>query len=299
MKKKVGQLPSSVDFMLLGACNLRCSFCFGPQHKIPPINTDKAIEIIKKLAANGVKRIVFTGGEPTLIKDLPKILASAKNNQLSTVLATNGLLLWADKKILNKIYPYLDWLSLPLEGDTAETNALMRTGFRQNEGYRHYAAVLGLIPKIRQDYPNLKIKLGTVIARPNINHIIGIPAVLASHKAVPDVWKLYQVSPSEYAKANYSQLEVSNEEFEKIYRKALKLAKQFGIPRIIKYTNSERPGKYFFINPEGDVLIVHPKNNDYYPIGNILYDFDNLIKGWRNYINEDSLTKNFESTYPL
>src|SRR5665811_862736 len=112
------RLPSSVDFMLLGSCDLKCSFCFGPQHEMPAIQNDKAISIVNKLASNGVERVVFTGGEPTLIDGLPDILKAAKDRGLTTVLSTNGILLASNEELLDKIAPNLDWIALPLEGDT-------------------------------------------------------------------------------------------------------------------------------------------------------------------------------------
>jgi MoaA/NifB/PqqE/SkfB family radical SAM enzyme len=263
------------------------------------MKTNQIIKIIHKLATNGVKRIIFTGGEPTFIKDLPNILNEAKKSGLTTIISTNGLLLASNPKLLRQITLRLDWIALPLEGDSAESNATMRFGLKPNSGVRQFYAVLKLIKKIKREYPNLKVKLGTVVAQPNINHVVNIPRMLAFYQAIPDTWKLYQISPSGYGKLNYDKLKISDEKFKKVYAKAREQAIKFGIPNVVEYTNSERPGKYIFINPEGDVLIIHPKYNDYYKIGNILDDFNNVIKNWGNYINENSLTKNFEMTYPF
>lgn len=292
------RFPTSVDFMLLGSCDLKCSFCFGPQHEMPAIQTDKAINIVNKLASNGVERVVFTGGEPTLIDDLPDILKAAKDRGLTTVLSTNGILLASNGELLDKIAPSLNWIALPLEGDTSEINGAMRTGFEDDAGVKHFETVLNLIPKIKEKYPELRIKLGTVVTKQNIDHVTGIPNLLAARKAIPDTWKLYQFSPSEYGKINYSSLEISDEEFEMVYEQARERALQAGIPNIAKHTNTERPGKHLFINPKGDALTVHSDTNDYFPIGNILSNFNEVANRWKSYTNNDVLTANFESTYP-
>lgn len=295
MEKK---FPSSVDFMLLGTCNLKCNFCFGPNHEIPAMRTDFAVDVIDKLSRNGVESIVFTGGEPTLIKDLPVILSAAKNRNLATVLSTNGLTLASKEELLDEIAPHLDWIALPLEADTPEVNADMRVGFTPDAGIKHFDAVLGLIPRIRERYPDLKIKLGTVVAQPNSDHVAGIPDLLVSRGATPDTWKLYQVSPSEYGKLNYSNLEISDEEFERVYEEARARAIEAGIPNVQKYTNRERPGKYLFINPRGDALTVHPDTNDYFLIGNVLTGFNEVANKLRSHININALTTNFGRTYP-
>jgi len=292
------RFPSSVDFMLLGTCNLKCSFCFGPQHEIPAMQADVAIGIINELASNGVERVIFTGGEPTLIKDLPAILQAAKSRDLTTVLSTNGMLMASNDELLHDIASNLDWIALPLEADTPEVNAKMRIGFTPDAGLKQFEDVLSLIPKIRERYPGLGIKLGTVVAQPNLNNIAGIPDLLASRNAIPDTWKLYQISPSEYGKINYASLQVSDEEFERVYKEAEKRALRVGVPNVTKYTNQERPGKYLFINPRGDVLIVHPESNDYYPVGNIIANFNEVANNWGVYVRNDILTANFDTTYP-
>lgn len=292
------RFPSAVNFMLLGACNLRCPFCFGPRHEIPAMQTDLAIGIVNKLASNGVERLVFTGGEPTLIKDLPVILRATKSRGLTTVLSTNGMFIASNDELLDKIASSLDWIALPLDADTSSVNAKLRVGLNADAGIKHFDAVLSLIPKIRERYPRLGIKLGTVVTQLNLDSILNIPNLLVSRNAIPDTWKLYQVSASEYGKINYVQLQVGDEEFTRVYEKAREHALGVGIPNVTKYTNQERPGKYLFINPLGEVLVVHPIANDYYSIGNILTNFNGVLNNWRNYVKNDALTANFATTYP-
>lgn len=292
-------LPSSVDFMLLGQCNLRCSFCFGPQHEIPAMETGKVKSIIQAFSRNGVERVVFTGGEPTLIRDLPEILSEAKKVGLFTVLSTNGLKLDSDPSLLEKLVPSLDWIALSLDGSTSEVNAKMRVGLTPEIGLRHFGAVLRVVQRIRTDYPQLKIKIGTVVAKPNLRDVHNIPFSLRDHAAIPDTWKLYQISPSEYGKINYSELEISDDEFEGAFVKARENAREVEIKNVAKYTNAARPGKYLFINPLGEALIVDPENNDYRSIGNILNTPKKVLTGWQIYIDQNLLSKNFEDTYSM
>lgn len=290
-------LPSSVDFMLLGQCNLRCPFCFGPQHEIPAMETGKVKSIIQTLSRNGAERIVFTGGEPTLIKDLPEILSEAKKEGLFTVLSTNGLKLDSNPSLLEKLVPSLDWIALSLDGSTSEVNAKMRVGLTPEIGLKHFGAILRVVQRIRTDHPQLKIKVGTVVAKPNLKDVHNIPFSLRDHAAIPDTWKLYQISPSEYGKINYPELKISDDEFEKVFTKAKVNAGEAGIKNVVKYVNATRPGKYLFINPLGEVLIVDPEENDYQSIGNMLRTPEKVFASWQNYIVQDLLAKNFEDTY--
>ena len=288
------QLPSSVDFMLLGTCDLNCPFCFGPRHTMSAMKTETAINIIYKVAERGTKKVVFTGGEPTLMGDLPKILAEAKRQKLTTVLSTNGLKLTREKELLAQIAPHLDWIALSLDGDTPEANSRMRVGHNPNAGNEHFEATLGLIPRIRSEHPLLKIKLGTVISQANAPYISGIPDLLRSRNALPDTWKLYQISPSTYGSDNYSWLKISDEEYESTYRRASEEATRVRIPNVVRHTNEERPGKHMFIDPAANVLVVDRSTNDYHSIGNAQGGFDKIVDCWQNYVDQDILSSNFE-----
>lgn len=292
------ELPSSVDFMLLGTCNLKCDFCFGPQHEVPAIKKNDAINIIGKLANSGVEKIVFTGGEPTLIRDLPEILSETKDRGLVTVLSTNGLLLSSREGLFDKILPYLDWIALPLDGSTREVNERMRIGEGGSDKMEHFSTVLSLIPKIKKEYPEVKIKLGTVVTKQNLQDIAGIPDLLHTLDALPDTWKLYQISPSEYGRQNYNDLQVNDEDFRKVFNESRKNALRVGITNVAEYTNSERPGKYLFVNPVGIALVVDPITNDYLPIGSMLHDFDRVSSKWKSHVNMKKLADNFDRTYP-
>ncbi|MFW6025886.1 MAG: radical SAM protein, partial [Candidatus Woesearchaeota archaeon] len=60
-------------------------------------------KIIKKLANEGIKRIDFTGGEPTIKKDLPEIFNYAKTKGIKVIaLQTNGINL-SNKKYLKEL----------------------------------------------------------------------------------------------------------------------------------------------------------------------------------------------------
>lgn len=84
------------NYYLNFRCNDTCEFC--------PIWADESLQGIeespfeaiaknlKDLKALGVVYVDFTGGEPLLYDDLPKVLSCAKELNLFTVLTTNGIL---------------------------------------------------------------------------------------------------------------------------------------------------------------------------------------------------------------
>ncbi|MBN4050479.1 GTP 3',8-cyclase MoaA [Gammaproteobacteria bacterium AH-315-M22] len=81
-------------------CNLRCTYCmpeqgvdFQPPEKL--LHKDEISRLVQVLASVGVNKLRFTGGEPTLRKDLPELVAMAANTRgiENVCLTTNGLLL--------------------------------------------------------------------------------------------------------------------------------------------------------------------------------------------------------------
>ena len=77
-------------------CNSRCEFCnFWKDSKLqnmPDATFENAKQNLEDLKKIGIKFIDFTGGEPLLDKELPKILSYAKKLGFFVKLSTNGFL---------------------------------------------------------------------------------------------------------------------------------------------------------------------------------------------------------------
>ncbi|MFA6159479.1 MAG: radical SAM protein [Parcubacteria group bacterium] len=283
--------------MLLGQCDMCCPFCFGPKHEIPPMKTKDIFLVIKRLKKLGARGVVFTGGEPSLISDLPKILAYAKKLGLLCVLSTNGSAFHKNPTFLKKCASSLDWISLPIDS----TDPVIGNTLRKNITHsplKHFETTIDIIRFIQKNIPRLKIKIGTVVTKLNQNIVCNIPNYLSLNKAIPDTWKIYQISPSEYGKINYSTLRISNTKFEKIFEKCAIKAESNNLKNVQKYSNVDRPGKYLFVNPQGELLIVDNKTNNYQSIGNILRNSLHNLSGINDLIKIPKNIKNFNNTYP-
>ena len=110
-------------------CNLKCKFCYaGCNLTTNPIsnNSEMTIEEIKKILWKiyhqaKVPSTSFTGGEPTLVPQLPELIRYAKNLGMRVNLITNGTLI--DKNLAKKLSENgLDSAQVSLEGITAETH---------------------------------------------------------------------------------------------------------------------------------------------------------------------------------
>lgn len=98
---KYMKAPHRMDLMISAMekdshwnCNQKCLHCYASGQilsKVEELSTEEWIKIINTLRSTGVSQITFTGGEPTIRKDLPQLVESAK--WFVTRLNTNGVLL--------------------------------------------------------------------------------------------------------------------------------------------------------------------------------------------------------------
>lgn len=92
-------------------CNGACSFCHNEGQGVGkrgdkasptlPLLSLKDFEYIAKFFRTTLSSVSFTGGEPTLVSNLPEIIKIFKDNGYKTSITTNGFLL--DKKLQQKL----------------------------------------------------------------------------------------------------------------------------------------------------------------------------------------------------
>ncbi len=91
----VGREVTYLRFSLTDRCNLKCRYCTLPSDPKESLTAQDVETILTAAAGLGFKKVRFTGGEPTLRKDLPEIIERcvAIPGIEEICLTTNGLLL--------------------------------------------------------------------------------------------------------------------------------------------------------------------------------------------------------------
>ncbi len=157
---KIHTLPIVILYVTEG-CNLKCAMCSYRDR----LSDELTIEEIEKLAGElteiGLKRIVFSGGEPLLRTDFEQICETFAKHNVKQTLLTNGMLL---KKKIEKIAPYLDELIISIDGATPETHDAIR-------GVNSLALIKEGIKHTKQIFPELNISFRTVIQKNNFREI--------------------------------------------------------------------------------------------------------------------------------
>jgi len=157
-------------------CNLRCKSCNRWQED-SSIHEELSLEAIQEILAKFKKAgfAVFTlwGGEPTLRKDLPEILAAAKQSGYRTSMCTNCYLL---PQKVDVILPHLDVLLCSLDG-----YGKTHDDFRGVHGL--FERVVTSIETATKFYPRCYIKIWASVHKKNLDDIAKL-AILAKELKV-------------------------------------------------------------------------------------------------------------------
>lgn len=115
-------LPIVILYVTAG-CNLRCITCSYRDPLPNELTLDEYREIFSQLEHYGLRRVVYSGGEPMLRRDLPEICKIARKTGAKQSLLTNGLLL---EKRAKELLPFMDEIIVSLDGPDAETHNSIR-----------------------------------------------------------------------------------------------------------------------------------------------------------------------------
>lgn len=78
-------------FRFFNSCNLRCSYCDEPTLPAHPVNAELALATLAQLRRQGFDHITLSGGEPTLLRQLPRFVEQLRAAGFSWIsVATNG-----------------------------------------------------------------------------------------------------------------------------------------------------------------------------------------------------------------
>ncbi|MBU1031054.1 MAG: radical SAM protein [Nanoarchaeota archaeon] len=120
--------PIIAHLGITSACNMNCKYCSirTPYHKLKELSTNEWKKIIKKLCDLGVFQIGFTGGEPTLRKDIVE-LAKFVTAQKSTFNLTTNCWKLDEKLIVELKNVGMKQCQVSLDCHTPKINDKLRT----------------------------------------------------------------------------------------------------------------------------------------------------------------------------
>lgn len=162
-------LTAKVDVNLGFGCNLKCPFCYYYDSVVTKANlntldTEAAKARLRKAKRLGVEEVEFTGGEPTLRKDFPELVAYGKHDlgfKLISVV-TNGSVMSNSRALERMVRAGLDDVLLSVHGHVPEIHDLLTAtpgSFRR---------VLLAMRNISDS--GIRLRINSVICKPNYRY---------------------------------------------------------------------------------------------------------------------------------
>jgi MoaA/NifB/PqqE/SkfB family radical SAM enzyme len=265
--------PLAVDFNVIGKCNLRCEWCWGPDHKMKANITSKEwIDIAKELKKLGTKSIVITGGEPLLRNDLIEILVGLKKIGMRVTLSTNGMLLSDKNKELLK---YVDEMGLPLDGSNKDANSLMRKGDK-----RSFELAMSAIKFVQETYPKIKLTIRTVLSKKNADDIVNIPEALKANGVNIETirWKIYQIAATgptkEYISSRSEEWLIDDDNAKEV---VTRIKDKYG-EKLVEYQDTSlKLNRYLHIDPRGKMFTLVGDGTEEMLLGDVFDDKRKLV----------------------
>lgn len=165
-KKVVEEIGKINDFMLeisLRECNLNCNYCKreNNQERMPKISNEEIIEILQAAKNSGIKRVRWTGGEPTINQGFLRLARKAKELGFSEqCISTNGTTLFRNAEALQ---------NCGISRANISLDTLDREKFAQITGFDFLPQVLQSIEKAAEFFETVKIHF--VLSKQNLQEI--------------------------------------------------------------------------------------------------------------------------------
>lgn len=120
-------VPASLYWETTHGCSLRCVYCYMGADTVFPdeLSTSEARDLINQAAELGIRKIVFTGGEPLIRKDIYDLGRFAKASGLRADIITNATLITSEG-IACRLRDTFDAVTTSLDGGVPEANDVHR-----------------------------------------------------------------------------------------------------------------------------------------------------------------------------
>ena len=250
------KIPLVVGWAITNRCNYQCKYCSKWKKKTKELSTKQILSIIDELKQLGCQRIVFTGGEPLLRKDIGFIINYCKEGGLDVGISSNGSLF---KEKINEIKK-IDILTLSLDGPEEIQDKLRAKG--------SYKKVIGAIKTAKNN--NINVSLTTVVSKLNLGHLEDILKIAEKY----DILVYFQPVSMIYSYNELKELKCPSDKYKKLIDDLITLKKSGNeyignsVPGLRHLRNWPKPKKIKCA--AGIIRCRIEPNGDIYPCGRLV-----------------------------
>jgi len=152
----------SANLHINGACNYDCIFCFARNLVQETTTPDEWEPILRSLKTNGITKVNFAGGEPTLHPQFIQLCELSKKIGFTVSVVTNGSKI--DERLMRRMRGCVDWIGLSV--DSPENEVEKQLG-RQCKGVDHIQNVISVAKMAKEN--GIKVKLNITVVRQSWN----------------------------------------------------------------------------------------------------------------------------------
>ena len=211
-------IPKILYLEITGNCNLKCQHCIAIKSRGNELDFSDLMKIIDDFAYIKGKKIILSGGEPTLHSQIEQIIEYCYKKDLKVILKTNAAL-----RISKKLLELGNLFSchISLEGASAKTNDIIR-------GKGSFDKIINGINNLVRSNINLDM-LSIVLNKYNKHEIEGIAdlgikygfksisySFLTSEGSAEVHYSKYSISDKEKEEALHSLYKLRNKNLNKI-----------------------------------------------------------------------------------
>lgn len=180
-------------------CNYRCKMCyFSDEERRKTYRGILGYEDIETIAAGlfhrALKLQIGCGAEPTLHKDLVKIIALGKQHKVPYISITSNGALLTRELLTAVIEAGLNELTLSAHGVTRETYEDLMT----NGKFERFQELLADIAEIKKTYPEFKLRINYTINNKNLEELSHIWDVVGNEMDILQLRPIQKIGNTEY-----------------------------------------------------------------------------------------------------
>lgn len=244
-------------FHVTNQCNMNCVGCYSKndhRNESEGLTTEQCIEVIDNMDRADVKRIIISGGEPTLRSDLIDILEYINKKGIKSSVITNGT---ASLEIYKSILELTDNLAFSFDGVVKEHSIIRREVFEKE---------FGTVETLRKTYNNISFIF--TIHHKNMRYRKEM------EEYARKVGVMYNYSAFTSNDKDVSEYKLDEQDYKDIFNEHMpEFVSDSGINTALGFRNGCGAGKKIIsVSSNGDIYPCHMFYGMDYKMGNALKD---------------------------
>lgn len=236
-------IEKEICWNITARCNQNCKYCHRFL-KVKDLSFSENLSILNNLKQAGINSITWTGGEALLLDGIDDLLKKSYEMGIKNKIITNGKLLNHNR--IDKIYKYLDSLTLSIDSTDSEINDFL------GRGKNHFGEIKKILDYFNINGYNTKIRINSVVCKNNLSSFKDLINFLNNY--IIYSWRIFKFMPlREKAVTNKDEFNISMEEYLKVVKT---IKNQSNIKNIDTRIQEDMEKKYILILANGDIVVT-------------------------------------------